>query len=99
MNDHDRSAIAIPASIANVGAPELTVVVPTYCERDNVPPLIDRIKIALRDVDWEIVFVDDDSPDGTAALIKSIGASDRRIRCIRRMKRRGLSGACIEGMM
>jgi dolichol-phosphate mannosyltransferase len=99
MNDHDRSTIAIPASVANVGAPELTVVVPTYCERDNVPPLIDRIKIGLRDVDWEIVFVDDDSPDGTAALIKSIGASDRRIRCIRRMKRRGLSGACIEGML
>jgi glycosyltransferase involved in cell wall biosynthesis len=69
----DLSTMTILGGVASIGAPELTVVVPTYCERANVQPIIDRIKVALRDVDWEIVFVDDDSPDSTAALIKSIG--------------------------
>jgi dolichol-phosphate mannosyltransferase len=99
MTDCDSSTMTAPAGIARNGAPEVTVVVPTYCERENVPHVVERIRVALRDVDWEIVFVDDDSPDGTAALIKSMGESDRRIRCIRRVKRRGLSGACIEGML
>ena len=84
---------------APAGAPELTVVVPTFCERENIATLIERIETALSGIVWEIIFVDDDSPDGTAELVKSIGAEDARIRCVRRIGRRGLAGACLEGML
>src|SRR5437868_8129798 len=80
-------------------APELTVVVPTFRERDNVPLLIEKLARALPDIDWEVVFVDDNSADGTASLARQIGENDARVRCVRRIGRRGLSGACIEGML
>ncbi len=79
--------------------PQIDIIVPTYCERDNVALLIEKIDKALAGIAWGIVFVDDNSPDGTAALAKSIGADDARVRCIRRIGRRGLAGACIEGML
>src|SRR5882724_5397660 len=79
--------------------PELTIVVPTLNERDNVGPLLERLDQLLEGVDWEAVFVDDDSPDGTAEHLRDLGHIDRRIRCIRRFGRRGLSSACIEGML
>ena len=78
---------------------ELTVVVPTYAERDNIAELVRRLTAVLDGVDWEVVFVDDDSPDGTAALAKSVALADARVRCIRRVGRRGLSGACVEGVL
>lgn len=81
------------------GAPELTIVVPSYNERDNIPVLFERVGAALAGVSWEMVVVDDDSPDGTWARVKELSQSDGRIRCIRRVGRRGLSGACIEGML
>jgi dolichol-phosphate mannosyltransferase len=79
--------------------PELTIVVPTLNERDNVGPLIDQLDRLLVGVDWEAVFVDDDSADGTAEHLRDLGRADRRIRCIRRLGRRGLSSACIEGIL
>ena len=88
-----------PAAAATRPAPELTVVVPTFKERDNVPLLVEKLARALEGIDWEVVFVDDNSPDGTAAAARTIGASDARVRCVRRIGRRGLSGACIEGML
>jgi dolichol-phosphate mannosyltransferase len=78
---------------------ELAIVVPTYNERPNVRPLLDKINRALPGVNWEVVFVDDDSRDGTAAEVYSLGATDRRVRCLRRVGRRGLASAVIEGMM
>jgi dolichol-phosphate mannosyltransferase len=80
-------------------APELTVVVPTFNERDNVPLLIERLRQTLEGRDWEVVFVDDNSPDGTTALVRAMGEQDRRVRGIRRIGRRGLSGACLEGAL
>jgi dolichol-phosphate mannosyltransferase len=80
-------------------APELSVIVPTYNERDNVPILVELLKRTLEDVSWEVIFVDDNSPDGTAAVARALGAADNRVRCIRRIGRRGLAGACIEGML
>ncbi len=77
----------------------LTVVVPCFNERGNVAPLVCRLDAALRDVAWEAVFVDDDSPDGTADAVRAIAAGDRRIRCLRRIGRRGLSSAVIEGAL
>lgn len=80
-------------------APELAVVVPTYNERENVRLLIERLRGLLGCDRWEVIFVDDDSPDGTATLLRHIGESDQRVRCIRRIGRRGLAGACLEGML
>jgi dolichol-phosphate mannosyltransferase len=80
-------------------APELAVVVPTFNERDNVLPLIERLRSLLAGQHWEAIFVDDDSPDRTATLLRQIGESDQRVRCIRRIGRRGLAGACLEGML
>lgn len=80
-------------------APELTVIVPVYNERPNVLPLLARLDRALAGIRWEVVFVDDDSPDGTAAAIRSLAVCDRRIRCIRRLGRRGLASAVIEGAL
>jgi dolichol-phosphate mannosyltransferase len=80
-------------------APELTVVVPTFNEVANVPILIERLRAVLSGVEWEVIFVDDNSPDGTAAAVRRIGHGDARVRCICRIGRRGLAGACVEGML
>jgi dolichol-phosphate mannosyltransferase len=87
------------ARAATVPAPELTVVVPTFNERANIPLLVARLQRTLAGVDWEVIFVDDNSPDGTAAAVRALGESDARVRCIRRIGRRGLAGACLEGML
>src|SRR6267378_1398955 len=88
-----------PSSAATRPAPELSVVVPTFKERDNVPLLVEKLARTLEGVDWEVLFVDDNSPDGTAAVARELGETDSRVRCIRRIGRRGLAGACIEGML
>lgn len=77
----------------------LTVVIPTYNERGNVLELLVRLEATLENIPWEAVFVDDHSPDGTAELLRSAAQKDSRVRVIERIGRRGLSSACIEGMM
>lgn len=106
MSDRDpiEATQGVPRSIgvaskAGARAPELTIVVPTFNERENVPLMVECLDKALVGVDWEVIFVDDDSPDQTAAIVKAIGATDARVRCLRRIGRRGLSGACLEGML
>ncbi len=79
--------------------PELTVVVPCYNERANLAPLAASLEHTLRGVDWELIVVDDNSPDGTAAEARRLGTLDRRVRCIRRVGRRGLSSAVVEGAL
>ncbi|NCF11428.1 MAG: glycosyltransferase [Gammaproteobacteria bacterium] len=78
---------------------ELTVVVPTYNERANVGPLVGLLDSALDGIAWEVLFVDDDSPDGTADAVRALSREDGRVRCLQRIGRRGLSSACIEGIM
>ena len=80
-------------------AVELTVVVPSFNEVDNVEPLIRRLEAALDGVEWEVIYVDDDSPDGTAAKVRELGQSNPRVRCVQRIGRRGLSTAVIEGIL
>ncbi len=80
-------------------APELSIVIPSYNERANIPVLVERLGHVLKGVAWEAIVVDDDSPDGTSAVAKAIGAVNPHVRCIRRIGRRGLSGACIEGIL
>jgi dolichol-phosphate mannosyltransferase len=82
-----------------VRAPELSIIVPTFNERDNIAGVISSIAQAMPDIHWEIIFVDDNSPDGTASLIRGIAQTDPRVRCLHRYGRRGLSSACVEGIM
>jgi dolichol-phosphate mannosyltransferase len=77
---------------------ELAVVIPTFNEAANVPVLVAKLDAALAGRKWEAIFVDDDSPDGTADAAREIGRLDPRVRVIQRIGRRGLSSACIEGM-
>jgi dolichol-phosphate mannosyltransferase len=86
-------------SLATASRLELTVVVPTFNERANVAKLVSKIEAVLAGVSWQVIFVDDNSPDGTAAEVKAIAAVDPRVQCLHRMGRRGLAGAVIEGAM
>src|SRR5665213_2208446 len=79
--------------------PELTVVVPTYKEINNVAEVVERLRHCLAGVSWEVMFVDDDSPDGTSDAVRELARGDRRVRCLQRIDRRGLSSASIEGML
>jgi len=79
--------------------PLFSIIVPTYNEQDNVEYLVDELRANMRDLAWEVIFVDDDSPDGTANEVRRVAARDARVRCVQRIGRRGLSGACVEGML
>lgn len=78
---------------------ELAVVVPTFNERENALELIRRLDVVLEGIAYEVIVVDDDSPDGTADAVREVARTDRRIRVIQRVGRRGLSSACVEGFM
>jgi len=80
------------------GGLDLAVVIPTFNERANVPLLVAKLDAALKGLSWEAIFVDDNSPDGTADAARDLALTDSRVRVIQRIGRRGLSSACIEGM-
>jgi dolichol-phosphate mannosyltransferase len=95
MNEDPHLSVA-----AETGAgPMLSVIVPCFNERPNVAPMIAKLDTALRGIDWEVIYVDDNSPDGTAAEVRRIARIDPRVRCIRRVGRRGLASAVIEGAL
>jgi len=79
--------------------PQLTVVVPTYNEKGNVRPMVGLLEKTLEGINWEVVFVDDDSPDCTAREVRAVARENPRVRVLHRIGRRGLSGACIEGVL
>src|SRR5262245_37601929 len=79
--------------------PELTVVVPAFRERDNIPSLLRTLDQSLAGLDWETIVVVDDAFDGTEDLVRARAQEDRRVRCLHRIGRRGLASACIEGML
>jgi dolichol-phosphate mannosyltransferase len=97
MNEAIRPAPENPQQ--TTGLPVLSVVVPTFNERDNVAKLYRKLDATLTGVAWEVVFVDDNSPDRTWEVVRDLARQDSRVRCIRRIGRRGLSGACIEGIL
>ena len=78
--------------------PELAVVIPTFNECPNIRPLLARLEQTLAGIAWEVIFVDDDSTDGTADEIRAVALTNPRVRCLQRVGRRGLSSACIEGL-
>jgi dolichol-phosphate mannosyltransferase len=91
------AAPEVPSVVAP--GPQLTIVVPTRNERDNIRPVYDALCRGLHSINWEAIFVDDDSKDGTAEAIRRLANSDCRVRCIQRIGRRGLASACIEGIL
>ncbi|MFM5886385.1 MAG: glycosyltransferase, partial [Novosphingobium sp.] len=76
----------------------LGVVLPTYNERGNLRTMVERLDAALAGIGWEVIVVDDNSPDGTADEARALAQEDARVRVIQRIGRRGLSSAAIEGM-
>jgi dolichol-phosphate mannosyltransferase len=83
---------------AEAATPDLVVVVPTFNERDNIAPLLQKLAEALPGIRWEVVFVDDDSTDGTVGALEQACRADRRVRSVRRLGRRGLASAVVEGI-
>jgi dolichol-phosphate mannosyltransferase len=79
--------------------PEISIVVPTFSEAENIAELHARLSAVLGSESWELIFVDDDSPDGTADLARALSNKDQRVRCIQRIGRRGLSTAVVEGAL
>ena len=77
---------------------ELSVIIPVLNEQPNIEPLLARLETALVGVAWEVIFVDDDSCDGTLTTVREIARTDERVHGLRRVGRRGLSSACIEGL-
>ena len=79
--------------------PRLSLVVPTFNEQENIEPVYRAVTRVLDGIDWEIIFVDDSSADATVDNILRLSDEDPRVRLIRRVGRRGLASACIEGML
>lgn len=79
--------------------PILSIVIPTYNEKANLRPLCEAIASSLIDIPYEIIMVDDDSPDGTWKEASLLGGQGFPVRCLRRVGRRGLSSAVIEGVL
>ncbi|MCL2615565.1 MAG: glycosyltransferase family 2 protein [Dehalococcoidia bacterium] len=73
-----------------------SILIPTYNERDNIAPLLERIAAALPELDYEVLFVDDNSHDGTTELINSL-SSHYPTRVIVRKDKRGLATAVTDG--
>lgn len=92
-------AAATPDGPGNTAGVQLTVVVPTCHERENVVLLFHRLERVLAGKRWEVIFVDDNSRDGTPEAVRALALQDSRVRLIRRIGRQGLSSACIEGML
>lgn len=91
------AAAGAPPAAPSV-APTLCVVIPVLNERDNIAPMVDRLRTVLDGIAWEAVFVDDDSTDGTRDVVADIGRHDARVRLLHRIGRRGLASAFIEGV-
>jgi dolichol-phosphate mannosyltransferase len=86
-------------SSRSAGGYDLTVVIPTYKEAANVAAVLQRLDAALSGRRWHVIFVDDDSPDGTAEAVKALARIDPRVSCLQRIGRRGLAGAVMEGAL
>jgi dolichol-phosphate mannosyltransferase len=97
--DFRSSARLVDQSASQRLPAELAIIVPTFNEIENVPLLVSAVEEALQDVSWELVFVDDNSPDGTASEVRAIAMQDARVRIVHRYGRRGLSSACVEGIL
>lgn len=87
------------AAVGTAGPPVLSIVVPTFNEHDNLRELVGRLDALLGDLNWEVVFVDDDSTDGTPRALRELSQVDARVRHLHRIGRRGLASAVVEGIL
>ncbi len=78
---------------------DLAVIIPTFNEVENVERLLKKLSLVLADINWEAIFVDDNSPDGTADVVRGISIKNQHVRIVHRIGRRGLSSAVIEGFL
>jgi len=77
---------------------ELSIIIPTLNEQDNILPLLENLQNALSGIDWEVIFIDDNSVDATSDVIEEISKKDNRVHLLKRLGQRGLSSAAIEGL-
>jgi dolichol-phosphate mannosyltransferase len=89
---------ALATALAYALPAEISIVIPTFNEQANIAPLIEKIAEAMAGLSWEVVFVDDDSTDGTVEALRAAAAGDPRVRFLHRLGRRGLSSAVVEGV-
>ncbi len=75
----------------------ISIIIPTYNEKDNIIPLVERIDRALSNHDYEIVFIDDNSGDGTAELAATLSPK-YPVKVIIRKDKRGLASAVVDGL-
>ena len=106
MDSQTANLAGAPTLAAGPGlqAIELSIIVPTYNEAENVPLLIGKLSDVLKGIRWEVIFVDDDSRDGTAGVVRKLaqtasGTTSGNVRVLQRIGRRGLSSACVEGAL
>ena len=78
---------------------DLAIVLPTYNESRNASPMVERLESALAGIHYEVIFVDDDSPDGTTDVVRRLALGRENLRVVHRIGRRGLASACIEGIL
>jgi dolichol-phosphate mannosyltransferase len=88
-----------PKTTSARGRLQFSLVVPTFNEVENVDLLVKKIEQSLIGIEWELIIVDDDSPDGTSNAVRAIANVDRRVRLVQRVGRRGLSSAVVEGIL
>ena len=75
----------------------VSIILPTYNERDNIRPLIEAIRLNVKG-EFEVIVVDDNSPDGTGEVVELLGRQDTRIHLLRRRGERGLTSSLREGI-
>ena len=88
----ERPAVSRPA-------PEIGIVVTNAADRNDVERLVALLSRVLAGIDWEVIFVGDTAAGGPATAACRLGETDNRIRGLRRVGRRGLAGACLDGML
>ena len=78
---------------------DISIILPAYNERENIKPVFDILTDILHEVSWEMIVVDDDSPDGTAEVVNNLAHQYSHVKCLHRVGKRGLSSACIDGIL
>ncbi|MCE7797916.1 glycosyltransferase family 2 protein [Sphingobium sufflavum] len=81
------------------GVLELAVIVPVLNEVGNIRKMVDALGETLGAINWEVIFVDDGSTDGTIAEIDTLALCHRHVRAIKRYNRKGLASAVVDGAM
>ena len=72
--------------------PTLSIVIPTYNEKENIPKILEKLKKVLKNIKHEIIFVDDNSPDGTSKEVKNFMKNTAEIKLIHKLEEEGSLG-------